>query len=136
MTWYHVFFSRNLTTVCSVTQIPIVPATLLLHCKTSGSYDGSWHEIDYAIGETISHLSIIDSRQETGRLPGLVSLKLQDSTSKKKKKKSDCNDYNVKMQEYRQNPFKSSTLNETEFKKCGKSLIRNVIIRHLIKVVR
>lgn len=25
------------------------------------------------------------------------------------------------MQEYRQNPFKSSTLNETEFKKCGKS---------------
>lgn len=59
------FLEKSNYCLCSVTQIPIVPATLLLHCKTIGSYDGSWHEIDYAIGETISYLSIIDARQET-----------------------------------------------------------------------
>lgn len=59
------FLEKPNRCLCSVIQIPIVPATSLLHCKTIDSYDGSWHEIDYAIGETISYLSIIDARRET-----------------------------------------------------------------------
>lgn len=68
------FLEKSNHCLCSVTQIPIVPATLLLHCKTIGSYDGSWHEIDYAIGETIKPpINHRCAPRDFGRLPELVS---------------------------------------------------------------